>query len=95
MMIVIVLPQFVDQFFDARGGDRIERRARLVHEDDFGRDGDRAGDAEPLLLTAGETGARLVETILHLVPQAGLLQASSTISSRSAFELAMPWMRGP
>src|SRR5687768_9005069 len=40
------------QLLDARGRDRVERRARLVHEDHLGLDGERAGDAEALLLTA-------------------------------------------
>ena len=50
--------QFVDQFLDPRSGDRIERRARLVHQDNFGADRDGAGDAQPLLLAARERGAR-------------------------------------
>ena len=43
-----------------RGGDRVERRARLVHQDHLGLDGDGAGDAQALLLAAGEAGAGLV-----------------------------------
>ena len=54
-----VLPQLVDQLLDPGGGDRVERRARLVHQDDFRVDRDRAGDAQPLLLAAGEPGAGL------------------------------------
>ena len=34
-------------------GDRVERAARLVHEQHFRGGGDRAGNAEPLLLAAG------------------------------------------
>ena len=41
------------------GGDRVERRARLVHEDDLGLHGDGPGDAEALLLAAGEAEGRL------------------------------------
>ena len=79
-----------------RGGDRVERRARLVHQDHFRADGDGARDAQALLLAAGEAGARLVQAVLDLVPQAGaLLQARRTISSSSALSLARPWMRGP
>ena len=60
--------------FDARGGDRVERRGRLVEQQHFriGREG--AGDAEPLLLTAGEPVADVAQPVLHLVPQRGLLQ---------------------
>ena len=48
----------VDQVLDRRGRDRVERRCRLVEEQDVGFDRDRAGDAEPLLLAAGEARAR-------------------------------------
>src|SRR3546814_9620668 len=46
---------------DRERRDRVERGARLVHEDHVGGDRDGAGDAEALLLAAGESGARLVE----------------------------------
>src|SRR5262245_24237470 len=71
----VVLAQLVDQLLDARGRDRVERRARLVHQDDFRRDRDRARDAQALLLAAGKPGAGLREAVLRLVPQAGALQA--------------------
>ena len=40
-----------------------------------GSDGQRPGDAQPLLLAAGERAARLAEAVLDLVPQAGPGQA--------------------
>ncbi len=50
-------------------GRGIERRARLVHEDHLGLGGERAGDAEALLLPAGEarapSGADRVLTSSH------------------------------
>src|SRR6516165_8739788 len=46
--------ELVDQFFDLGGGDRIERRARFVEQDNLGLDRYRACDAQPLLLAAGE-----------------------------------------
>ena len=50
----------VHQLLDRRRGDRIERRRRLVQQQHVGLDGDRARDAQPLLLAAGEAeGARL------------------------------------
>ncbi len=70
-----VLPQLVDQLLDAGRGDGIERRAGLVHQDHFRIDGDGAGDAQALLLAAGQAGAGMVEPVLHLFEQAGLLQA--------------------
>ncbi len=55
--------ELVDQLFDLGGRDRIERRARLVHQDHFGANRDGAGDAEALLLAAGETGAACREAV--------------------------------
>src|SRR5579883_205378 len=70
----VVLLQLVDQFLDLGGRDRIERRARLVEQDDLGLHRDGAGDAEALLLAArqAETGGR--ELVLHLVPESGPAQ---------------------
>src|SRR5690606_28031170 len=47
-----ILPEATDELLDLRRGDRIERRARFVHQKDlrFHRDG--AGDAQTLLLTS-------------------------------------------
>jgi hypothetical protein len=50
--------QFVHQLLDLRGGDRVERRARLVHQDHLGIDRDRARDAQALLLAAGQAETR-------------------------------------
>ena len=42
-----------------RGGrDRVEGRSRLVHQEHLGLDREGPGDAEPLLLAAGEVEAR-------------------------------------
>src|SRR4029453_7215194 len=57
------------QVLDAGGGDGVERRARLVHEQHVGPGGDGPGDAEPLLLAAGEPVGRLLHAVLDLVPQ--------------------------
>ena len=48
--------------------------ARLVHQQHLRLDGDRAGDAQPLLLAAGQAGARLAQPVLDLVPQVGAAQ---------------------
>ena len=48
---VIVL-QLVDEFFNLGGRYRIERRARLVHQDVYRVHRDRAGDDKALLLAA-------------------------------------------
>src|SRR5438067_162875 len=46
-----------DQLFNLTGGDGIERRAGFVHEQNLGLNGQGAGDAETLLLSAGEAGS--------------------------------------
>ena len=38
----------------ATGGDRVERRGGLVHQDHVRLDGDRPRDAQPLRLPAGQ-----------------------------------------
>src|ERR1700720_1825492 len=65
----VVLRQFLDQFLDLGGGDRIERRAWLVEQDHLGPPRDGAGDAKPLLLAAGQAKPAGVELVLDLVPQ--------------------------
>src|SRR5580704_6036889 len=70
----VVFLQLVDQLFDLGGRDRIERRAGLVEQDHFRLDGDGAGDAQPLLLPAGEAQAVGVELSLHLLPERGAAQ---------------------
>src|SRR5579863_9406419 len=65
----IVVSQLVDQFLDLSGRNRIERRAGLIEQDHFGTHGDGAGDAQPLLLTAGQALSVGGELILDLFPQ--------------------------
>ena len=57
------------EVLDRQRRDRVEGRAGLVHEEDGRAHGDRAGDAQALLLAARKGRPRLVEAILHLVPQ--------------------------
>ena len=64
----VTAAQFVDQFLDLGGGDRVQRRAGLVHQDDFGFDRDGTADAQTLLLTTRQGGAAVIEAILDLVP---------------------------
>ena len=66
--------QLVDQLLDLGGRDRIERRARLVEQDHLGLHRDGAGDAQALLLAAGQAQAVGVELVLDLVPQRGAAQ---------------------
>ena len=66
--------QLADEIFDLARRDRVERRGRLVHQDDFGIDGETARDAEPLLLPARERERGAVEAILDFVPERGVTQ---------------------
>ena len=68
------LLQLADQVLDGEGGDRVERRAGLVHQQHLRLDRDGAGDAQPLLLAAGQARAGLVQPVLDLVPEVGALE---------------------
>src|SRR5580658_8152227 len=70
----VVFGQFLDQFLDLGGRDRIQRRARLVEQDHLGPYRDGAGDAQALLLAAGQALAIGVELVLDFVPQRGAAQ---------------------
>src|SRR5258708_4776590 len=70
----IVFRQFLDQFLDLGGRNRIERRARLVEQDHLGPHRNGTGDAKPLLLAAGQAQAGGVELVLDLVPQSAAAQ---------------------
>src|SRR5262249_1145224 len=59
----------VDQVLDRAGGNRVEGRGGLVEEEDVGFDRDRAGDAEALLLAAGEAERGVLEAVFDLVPE--------------------------
>src|SRR5450631_717968 len=70
----VVVLELVDQLLDLGGGDRVERRARLVEQDHLRPHRDGAGDAKPLLLAAGEREPVGIELVLDLFPQGGALQ---------------------
>src|SRR5712672_2496069 len=70
----VVLREFLDQFLDLGGRDRIERRAWLVKQNHLGAYRHRAGDAKPLLLAAGQAEAAGVQLVLDLVPQRAATQ---------------------
>src|SRR5205814_5809021 len=63
--------EVLHQVLDARGRDGIERGAGLVHQEDVGLDGQRAGDAQALLLSARQRVRVFAELVLDLVPQRG------------------------
>src|ERR1700716_3279855 len=70
----VVLRQFLDQFLDFGGRNRIERRTRLVEQNDLRPHRDGAGDAKPLLLAARQAQPAGVQLVLDLVPQRAAAQ---------------------
>ena len=70
----VLLLQLVHQVLDRLRRDRVERRGGLVEQHDIGLDGDRARDAEALLLAARQAERGALEPVLHLVPDRGALE---------------------
>ena len=67
----VLLLELADQFLNFRRGDRIEGGTGFVHQDDLRFHGERARDAEPLLLAAGQSVAADVQPIFHFLPERG------------------------
>src|SRR5277367_1011109 len=67
--------QLEHELFDFGGGNGIESGARLIEKEHFGIDRESAGDAEALLLSAGESEGGFFEIVLHFVPEGGAAQA--------------------
>ena len=67
--------EFVDAFLDALRGDGVEGAGGFVHEQDFRFHGKGAGDAQALLLAAGEPERRRVQAVLHLFEDGGAAEA--------------------
>ena len=70
----IILTQLLNEVFNSSRGNWIQRRARLVHEDNLRAHGNRAGNTKPLLLAAWQSCSRLIQPIFDLIPQSGFLQ---------------------
>src|SRR5262249_11882422 len=82
----VALAQFEHQLFDSPGGDRIERRGRLVHQNHFRFGRDRPRDAQALLLTARQRQPALLQLVLDFVPKRSALQRLLDASSDVALE---------
>src|SRR5450759_4065922 len=63
--------QLIDELLDFLCRDRVERRGRLVEEEDLRVVGQRTCDAEPLLLAARERKGAVAKAVLHFIPQCG------------------------
>src|SRR5512134_1108137 len=59
------LLEVVHQLLDRGRGNRVERRSRLVEQQQLGIRRERPRDAQPLLLPAGEVVRGLLQAILH------------------------------
>ena len=70
----VILLEFVDEILDRQGRDRVQGRAGLIHEDHRGFDRNGAGNAQTLLLAAGQRGTGPAQTVLDLLPQVGAPQ---------------------
>ncbi|EGY02120.1 hypothetical protein AZA_21096 [Nitrospirillum viridazoti Y2] len=66
--------QLIHQLLDLGGGDGVQRRGRLVQQQHGRTHGHGAGDAQALLLAAGQRQAALAQLVLDLGPQRGLAQ---------------------
>src|SRR5579862_2714857 len=64
-----------DEILDLCRGDGVERGARFVEQQNFRIYRQGAGDAQTLLLAAGESIGRLMQLVLDLFPQRGAAQA--------------------
>src|ERR1700733_1826171 len=64
----VLVREFIDQFFDLRGRNGIERRTRFVKQDHFRSRRYRSRNTKALLLAAGETKSGLPQLVLHFVP---------------------------
>src|SRR5690606_24837288 len=65
----VVLYEFPHQVLDFQRRDRIERRTRLIHQDDVRFVRNRTCDTQALLLPTRKCKPRLLQVVLHLFPQ--------------------------
>ncbi len=65
----ILLLELLDQLLDLERGDRVQRRAWLIHQDDLRLDRQRARDAQALLLATREAKRAIAQAIFDLIPQ--------------------------
>ena len=65
----VIFFQFGDQFLDLHGRDRVQRRTGFVHQQHFRLHRQQPGDAQALLLPAGQRHRRRLQPVLDLVPE--------------------------
>src|SRR3954447_1865879 len=72
----VLLLELADQLLDRERGDRVQGGGGLVHQQHVRLDGDRARDAQALLLATGQADARLAEAVLDLLPEVRTVQGA-------------------
>ena len=70
----VLVFQIGDQILNLGGGDGIQGGGGLVHQQDVGLHRQGPGDAQALLLAAGQAQGGLFQAILHLVPDGRALE---------------------
>ncbi len=97
IMTVSAGVRLLDQFLDRLGGHRVERRGRLVKQQHIRTDRQRPGQAEQLLLSAGQPERRVLEPVAHRVPQADLGQPllGDLLQARACWPAGAPSRRPP
>jgi len=86
--------QLKQKFLYARGGNRVQGRAGLVKQNDLRLHRQRPGDAQPLLLSAGELEGVLVRLSFTSFQSAAAFRVFSTRPAISR-RLLIPWTRNP
>jgi hypothetical protein len=69
-----VLDEIADEILDLECSNGVKGRAGLVHQDHIWLDGERAGDAKALLLTAGKGESGLLQVIFDFVLEGSLTE---------------------
>ena len=87
----VLAAQRRDQVLDDAARDRVERAARLVHQQHLGFEHQRARQAEPLLLPAGERQRRRVEPVLAPRPRGPTRRSAASASASAPRRSRMPW----
>jgi hypothetical protein len=65
----VLLLELPDQVFDRKRENRVECRARLIHQQHLRLNRNGPGNAQSLLLAAGKANAGPAESVLDLIPQ--------------------------
>lgn len=72
----VLLFKVQHQLFDLCRGNGVERRARLIHQQNFRFNRQRARDTEALLLATGESQGRILQPVRHFIPEGRPTQAA-------------------